>query len=291
MGRGMPRDHRPAGSFVDKENRRQQAATYHVFNNQSFLSRYLVKPSSEKGEVTRYKLDRFTEVLIKATEPQEPGELLLEKRTIRSFWGSLIYCSDADPEHVKVYVTEHRYGASHPDEAEIIEYEDAETEVLPDEEVAEILGWPLEKVRLGFDEDAIRNEVKEKYEENYYGYGQNRLLWPFRDLEWSGPYESWKNRSVFSWRPFSCSSTAGLQRGRPISIPRKAEDFYYLTSFSKLDEVADALREASALLSGEKMDPEKCRYLVPKASLSQVLDVLVECCALIMRNRSSIKQD
>ena len=163
----------PAASQIDEQNSLRQAGLYFPFNLQSTQNERVLSPESAGSDDNHacYRIDEQRSILL--PNPGDGGSLssiLYKEKRRRSLWGSLIYHSDACSDAVLASAIIHAYCACDPDNLQVLHLENVESLVLPDEEVAKLTGWPLEKIKLRTEPEAIKDEVCEKYSVSCGGY-------------------------------------------------------------------------------------------------------------------------
>jgi hypothetical protein len=221
-----------------------------------------------------YDIDPFMSVSLPAREeeaPEEPPVLILREK--RSLWASLIVPRDGDSASLTANVVEHVYSSRHPKEPAVLVYEDVPAEILSDEEIAELIGWPVKKVRLAIKPAELEKKVAEKYRTDSYGqyrYGCNSYGYGYWD---SGsnygcgyPKGSWKkgNRNRPVWHRFPWSQKL---RG-PLSLDPGSDS----------RDVARVLREVALRVAGKTSGADESSSFPGKdAGRKEILRALSEC--------------
>lgn len=269
----------PRASSTDEENSLRQSGLYHVFNLQSSQDRKVLERSPRaQPEDSRhyYDIDPFSSLCIPVREEAAPGEPpILIRREDRSLWASLILPREGDLSHLTANVVEHVYSSKHPKEPAVLVHEDVSADILSDEEVAELIGWPVEKIRLAISPEELEKEVAEKYRTESYGqyqygygrYGYGHGYWDsYSSYGYGYPKGSWEKRYRNSpaWHRFSWEQS-----------PREPR---YLDSRSDPADVARVLREVALRVAGKPLGRgEKFSFLGKDAGRGEILRALQEC--------------
>lgn len=194
----------PSPSGVDEANSLRQASLYFPFNLQTTTSEMVVAPEAISGQdgFARYRIDRLRSIRLPVMD--RVFEIVFNEKQCRSLWGSLIYPSDACSGAVTASAIVHAYCPCDPDRLQVFRCENVESSVVPDEEVAQLTGWPLEKIRLQIDPQALEKEICDRYQLEAYrryeagwhqygrayadGYNADAYLPVCRQDPWHRPY-------------------------------------------------------------------------------------------------------
>jgi hypothetical protein len=268
----------PRPSHIDETNSLRQASLYVPFTRQVIQEEQVLAPElgGEEQGVYLYRIDRSRSVLLRCLAGMPELSLTFRERRFVSRWASLIYASDGCPEHVSACVTTHEYRDG---ELRVLRHEDVPTAVLPDEEIAELTGWPLERIRLPMERDLVEREVREKYETDGYG-------WP----AWH--YDSWNSYKYDSRYPaarFRPAKQHWSSSDRTRALPKwEKQEFCYLSAEAAPADVAQVLREAAAVVSGEGSGAFE--YFHGKAATSEVTRALEECLRLLRKDKHEVSR-
>ena len=266
-----PGKHKPTASTVDEENSLRQAGLYHIFNIETskVLKKLSPNPVSANNSCFTYNIDAERTVSFHLNKKMRfAPDIFYEQKIKKALWGSLIYPSNANSYRVAGYVVEHRYVSD--DDVQVTRYEDIETMIMGDEEVSELTGWPLEKVKLQFDEDVLEAKVALNYRphtyywgsygSSYYSHGYEYNSYPVVVAEKQyGNYPVVVNTS-------HCKKKAGRQ-------------FQFLSEDSNLHDVAELLKEVAALIQDNH--GQQFYYLESGADTREILKALKECAKVI----------
>jgi hypothetical protein len=271
--------HGPSPSSTDEENARRISGLYHVFNLRSSQERKVLEKSTRvqaKDGHHYYDIDPFSSVSIPVQEEGAPGEPpVLIRREKRSLWASLIVPRDGDLSRLTANVLEHVYSSRYPEEPAVLVHEKVPAEVLSDDEIAQLTGWPVEKIRLVIDPEELEKEVAEKYRTG--GYGEYRSGYD----EYGHGHGYWDSGSNYGYGYLKKSWEKGY-RNRPAwyGLPwgQKTQGPLYLDSRSGSAEVARVLREVASRVAGKPLGrDEKFSFLRKDAGKDEVLKALQEC--------------
>jgi hypothetical protein len=223
----------------------------------------ILKPKAlqQNDSYFQYEIDQSRSVRILRKGHELPGfDLEFEETRERSLWASLIYTSDARSDLVATYVTEHR--RENKGELRVVRHRDVPTVVLPDEEVAELTGWPRESIKVSLNQEELAKEVILKYQIggwNWPASASRTAPWLY---DWTIP---------FPWGNGPYCRYYYLEPGEHHHA------FCYLHEGAKPSELATLLREAAALASNQKDRDSTFCYLFREAQTEDVIRALEEC--------------
>ncbi len=229
----------PRASSEDEENSLRLAGLYHTFNLQETVSEFAPEagtcPSREAW--FEYEIDPYTCVQIKSEQSINALQIMVKRKQKKSYWASLIRTSDGNPEYDRSYVIEHLYSAGAQEEPRITRYEDVPSVVISDEETSDLTGWPMDKIRLELDRNAIASEVSSKYrKKSHIGLLANQYTDSFDEYD-----------RLWQWHGQSC----GLQNMPYQQYKQYLKDFIYLREDASLNDVGTLLREIAKLLESD----------------------------------------
>lgn len=274
----------PRASLVDERNSLSQASLYFPFNLQISEREQVLTPgdNGRREGYQRYDIDSFRTIFLPCQQSGKGEiELIFKEKRISALWGSLIYTSDAREDLVGAYVTEHQLPPEAEEEFTILRHENVHTVILSDEEVAELAGWPLEKIKLDIDREQLEREVISKYQVIHYGWHGSQTGTP----SWGYYDRGYGQDSPSTWGghnnryPVICHADAGSDK----------EEFFYLSAQSRPRDVARVLREALVILDGSSEGDMDFSYLHDKATPGQIILALEESIRLLKGFRNSSK--
>lgn len=267
----------PRPSPVDLENSYRQASLYFPFNLQTIAEERVLAPEPAAGDgggSLRYRVDRFRSLHLSALQGEPTFNLVLKEQRQVAHWASLIRPCNGGENHVHAAVTTHEY---RDDELRVQRYNDVDTIVLNDAEVAELAGWPLENVRLALDREDLERQVRERYRVDNYHYWPAARHDHWTDSWWDSYDDSWAVSPWYRRRTYPSPSAPRLPRW-------DGHELHYLTASSGLSEVARLLRESAALVGGEGM--KEFEYLHERAERAEIVRALRECVRLLRGSTS-----
>jgi hypothetical protein len=229
----------PAPSGTDERDRKQMGSLFRVFNRREVSRWRRIRAELESGSAL-YRIDPGTEARLEGrlvkngTQVAAAPSMRVSETASVSYQGFVIFNCFGDPSTACVEVMEYR--TSHdPARPEVTLYRDCPLRVLPDDEVAALVGLPVGEVRCEVDPAQIRIDVKERVKpDTWYGkWGSNAF----------GSGDSYAQGG-------STESRAG-NSGAGRSSESRPDHFSYLTPRSSRGEAATLLREAAALVEGQ----------------------------------------